>query len=146
MSAFHFGLHCKRGELHIPASPDMDWLQQLTEEEVVCVRTLPTNAKDLQQIKKLAMDITNNGHRSLDMDHIALLHQQLLGLGADGLDHGLSQELLAVEALDALIQIDTSFNKVSTHSTVTNQKQHVRILNTSAHLLGRPGIAVDVTG
>lgn len=53
------------------------------------------------------MNIPNNSHRCLDMNHIALFHEQLLRLGTDSLDHRLSQELLAVYSLDALIQVDT---------------------------------------
>lgn len=49
------------------------------------------------------MDIPHHSHRRLDMNHIALFHEQLLSLGTDSLDHGLGQELLAIESLDALI-------------------------------------------
>lgn len=53
------------------------------------------------------MDIPHHGNRGHDMNDIALLHQQLLGFGTDSLDDRLSQELFAVEPLDALIQVDT---------------------------------------
>lgn len=52
------------------------------------------------------MNVTHNGYRCLDMNHVALLHQQFLCLGTDGLNDRLRKELFSVEALDALIEID----------------------------------------
>lgn len=75
----------------------------LTEKQVVRVGAETPYPEDLQQIKELAMNIPYHGNRSLDMNDVALLHEQLLGFGTDGLDYWLSQELLAVEPLDAFI-------------------------------------------
>lgn len=41
------------------------------------------------------------------MNHIALLHEELLRLGAYRLYHRFGQELLVVESLDAFIQVHT---------------------------------------
>lgn len=57
------------------------------------------------------MNVADNGDRGLDVHDIALLHQQLFRLGADGLDDRVGEELFAVEAGDALIEIDTGWGK-----------------------------------
>lgn len=80
---------------------------RLTEEQIVCVGAESPDAKYLQQIKELAMDVPHHSNRRLDVDDVALLHEQLLGLGTDGLDYWLGQKLLAVESLDAFIQVDS---------------------------------------
>lgn len=57
------------------------------------------------------MDVPHHGDRCFDMHDIALLHKQLLGLGTDGLNDWLGQELLAVEPFDAFIQVDGSWEE-----------------------------------
>ena len=52
------------------------------------------------------MDVADNCDRCAHVDNIALSHEQLFGLCADGLDDRLSQELFLVQARDALVQID----------------------------------------
>lgn len=52
------------------------------------------------------MDVPHHSDRCLDMHDVALLHEQLFGFGTDGLDDRLGQELLAVEPLDAFVQVD----------------------------------------
>jgi hypothetical protein len=90
-----------------PTCPNGQADRALTEEKIICIGTKATDPEDFQQIEELAMNIPNNSHRRLDMNHIALFHEQLLRLGTDSLDHRLSQELLAVYSFDALIQVDT---------------------------------------
>lgn len=55
------------------------------------------------------MDIAYNRDWCLDMNHIALLHKQLLRLSTHSLDDRLGKQLLSVEPFNALIQIDTSY-------------------------------------
>jgi hypothetical protein len=59
------------------------------------------------------MNIPNHGYRRLDMNDIALFHEQLFSLGTDGFDHRFSKKLFAVKSLDALIQVDTGCCEVS---------------------------------
>lgn len=59
------------------------------------------------------MDVTDDRDRRLDVDDIALLHQQLLGLGAYCLDDGIGQEFFAVEPSDAFIEVYASYYTVS---------------------------------
>lgn len=53
------------------------------------------------------MDVPYHSNRRLDVNDIALLHEQLLGFRTNGLNYWLGQKLLAVESLDAFIQIDS---------------------------------------
>lgn len=78
----------------------------LTEEEIVRIRTITTDLKDLNQVEELAMNVANHSNGSLDVYHIALLHKKLLRLGAYCFDDRVCEELLFVQAADALVQID----------------------------------------
>lgn len=103
-----------------------------TEEKVVGVWTRATDFEYLEQIEELAVDVTDNGHGSLDMDDIALFHEHLLGLCAYGLNDRLGEQLLVVEPLDALVDIDAG---LQTSALVTR-----RILATTGALQGSPGM------
>ena len=61
------------------------------------------------------MDVTDYCHRRLDVDNIALLHQQLLRLGAYCFDHGVGEELLSIQACDALIEVDAGCTRFISH-------------------------------
>jgi hypothetical protein len=76
-----------------------------TQEKIVGIRTGPANLKYLHHVKELAMNVANNCDGRPDMDYIALLHKQLLGLCTYGFDHGLGQQLLLGEARYTLIEI-----------------------------------------
>ena len=52
------------------------------------------------------MDVADDGDGRADVDDVALTHQQLLGLGADGLDDRLGEELLLVQARYAFVEVD----------------------------------------
>lgn len=80
----------------------------LTQEEVVCVRTWPTNLEYLHHIEKLAMDITNDSDRRSNVHHVALLHEQLLGLCAYCLDDRLGQQFLLGKPRYAFIEVYAS--------------------------------------
>jgi hypothetical protein len=54
------------------------------------------------------VDVADDGDGRAHVDHIALAHQQLLGLGAYRFDDRLGQEFLFVEARDALVEIHGS--------------------------------------
>jgi hypothetical protein len=60
---------------------------ELTKEEVVCIRTESSNLENLDHVEELAMDITDHGDWSSDVDHIAFLHQQFLGFEAYSFDY-----------------------------------------------------------
>lgn len=77
----------------------------LTQEEVVGVRARPTNLEYLHHIKELAVDVADNRHGRSDVHHIALLHEQLLGLCTYCLDDGLGEQLLLGQAGYAFIQV-----------------------------------------
>lgn len=81
---------------------------ELTKEEVVCIWTESSNLENLDHVEKLAMDITDHGDRSSDVDHIALLHQQFLGFEAYGFDYRFGEQFFPVQAGDTLVEIDTS--------------------------------------
>lgn len=51
-----------------------------TKEKIIGIWTKAPNFEDLNQVEELAMDVTHNRDRSLHMNDIALLHQQLLRL------------------------------------------------------------------
>lgn len=80
---------------------------RLTEEQVVCVWAKAPNPENLKQVKELSMNIPHHSDRCFDMNDVALLHEQFLGLGADGLDDRLSQELLSVKSFDTFVQVDS---------------------------------------
>lgn len=82
-------------------------LARPTQKEIVGIRTVSANLENLYHVEELAVNVADNGDRGLDVHDIALLHQQLFRLGADGLDDRVGEELFAVEAGDALIEIDT---------------------------------------
>lgn len=62
------------------------------------------------------MDVTNDCDWRLDVHHVALFHQQLLCLGAYGLDHRLGEELLSVQAGDAFIEVYAGCTQMSAHT------------------------------
>lgn len=103
-----------------------------TEEKVVGVWTRAADFEDLKQVEELAVDVANNGYGSLDVDDIALLHEHLLGLCAYGLDDRLGEQLLLVEALNALVKIDAGLQ--------TSALARRRILATTGALQGSPGM------
>lgn len=52
------------------------------------------------------MDVAYHGDGGAHVDDIAFSHEELLRLGAYGLDDGFGKELLFVETRDALVQVD----------------------------------------
>lgn len=69
----------------------------LTKEKIICIRAESTNPEYLQQIKELAMNVSHNGNWGFDVNHVALLHQELLRLGANSLDNRLGKQLFPVK-------------------------------------------------
>jgi hypothetical protein len=69
---------------------------RLTQEQIVCVWTVPSNLEDLDHVKELPMNVTNHCHRSLDVYDIALLHEQLFRLGAYRLNDRVREQLFLV--------------------------------------------------
>jgi hypothetical protein len=57
------------------------------------------------------MNISNDSDGSLNVHDVALLHQQLFGLGAYRLDDGFRQKVLLVEGLYASIEVNRSWNR-----------------------------------
>jgi hypothetical protein len=76
-----------------------------TQEKVIGVWTGPANFEDFHHVKELAMNVANNGDGRPDVNHIALLHEQLFRLCANGFDHRLGQQLLLGEARYTLIEV-----------------------------------------
>jgi hypothetical protein len=76
-----------------------------TQKQIVGVWTASANLEDLHHVEKLAVDVTHDGDGRPDVHHVALLHEQLLGLCAYCLDHRLGQQLLLGEALYALVDV-----------------------------------------
>ena len=62
-----------------------------TKKEVVRVRTEAANLEYLNQVEKLPVYVADDSDGRVDMHHVALLHQKLLGLGAYCLDHRIRQ-------------------------------------------------------
>lgn len=58
----------------------------------------------------LPVNVAHYGDGGVDMDDIALEHQDLLGLFANLAQEGLVQELLAQELLDARVEVKTHDN------------------------------------
>lgn len=52
------------------------------------------------------MDVTDDRDGRLYMHNIALFHQQLFRFGAYCLDDGVGEQLLAIQARDAFVQVD----------------------------------------
>lgn len=93
------------------------------------------------------MDVPHHGDRCFDMHDIALLHEQLLCLGTDGLNDWLGQELLAVEPFDAFVQVDGSWKECQL-LFYTEARKWARAASTAGcdtnDVLGRPGMATVV--
>lgn len=103
-----------------------------TEEKVVGVWTRAADFEYFEQIEELAVNITDDGYRSLDVDDIALFHEHLLSLCAYGLDDRLGEQLLVVEPLYALVEIDAGLQM----SALATR----RILAKTGALQGSPGM------
>lgn len=52
------------------------------------------------------MNIADDSDWRSHVDNVALSHQQLFRLGANGLDDGLGEEFFFVQPRDALVQVD----------------------------------------
>lgn len=87
------------------------------------------------------MNISHNGNRGSDVNHIALLHQKLFRLGAYRLNDQICQQFFPIESLNALVQIDTSCPEL----VRGKKKKKIRLHETGKNnsILGRPGIAVE---
>jgi hypothetical protein len=70
------------------------------------------------------------------MNHIALLHQQFLGLRAYGLNHGICEKLFTVEPGDAFIEVDVGCERQGQRSP----RRSIFDDAAAVHVLGRPGI------
>lgn len=55
------------------------------------------------------MDVADDRDGRLHLHDIALLHQQLLRLGAYCLDDRVGEELLVVQPFDAFVEVDTGW-------------------------------------
>lgn len=64
---------------------------KLTKEQVIGIRTKPSNLEYLQHIEELPMYVANHRHRRRDVYDITLLHQQLFRFGTYRLDQWLGQ-------------------------------------------------------
>jgi hypothetical protein len=76
-----------------------------TEEQIIGVRAVASNFENLNHVEELAVYITDHGDRRLDVDDIALFHQQLFCFGAYRFNDGLGEELLVVQSGYAFVEI-----------------------------------------
>jgi hypothetical protein len=109
-----------------------------TEEQIIRIRTVPSDPEYLDHVEELAMDVANDCDRRLYVYDIALLHKQFLRLSAHRFDYWISQELLPVKSFDAFVQIYAGFTELS----VSGYAQRT----ISNHVPGRPGIAQEWRG
>lgn len=79
-----------------------------TKEKIIRIWTIASYPEYLDQIIKLAVNVSDDSDWCFDVDDIALTHEKLLGLGAYRLDDGLGEEFLFVQTLDALVKVDRS--------------------------------------
>jgi hypothetical protein len=89
----------------------MAYLQH-TKEKIIRVRAVSAYPEDLDQVKELSMDVTDDSDRGLNVDDIALTHQQLFCLGAYRFDNRLGKEFLLVEAGDAFVEVDRRYQRL----------------------------------
>lgn len=99
-------------------------LARPTEEEVVRVWTIASDSENLNHVEKLPMDVADDCDRRLDVHHVALLHQQLLRLGAYCFDHRLSEQLLSIQAGDAFVEVNAGCKQMSTDNYRPNGSAH----------------------
>jgi len=59
----------------------------VTQEEVIRVRTEPSNLEDLEHVEELAVDVADNGDGREDVHHVRLVHELFLQLVAYRLNH-----------------------------------------------------------
>ena len=66
---------------------------------------MSTNLEDLYHVEELAVNVTHHGDGRLDMDDIALSHQQLFRFGAYCFDDGLGEKFLVVQSGYAFVEV-----------------------------------------
>jgi hypothetical protein len=66
-----------------------------------------TDFENFYHVEELAVNVTHHGDGRLDMDDIALSHQQLFRFGAYGLDDGLGEKLLVIQSGYAFVEVYT---------------------------------------
>jgi hypothetical protein len=64
-----------------------------------------TNLENLYHVEELAVNVTHHGDGRLDVDDIALSHQQLFRFGTDCFNDGLGEELLIVQSGYAFVEV-----------------------------------------
>lgn len=97
-----------------------------TQKEIVCVRTRSSDLEDLHHVEELAMDVADDRHGRSNMHDIALLHKQLLRLGAYCLDDRLSQELFLRQPRYALVEVYGSCAGSAYVGCVSGPSSHTR--------------------
>ena len=80
-----------------------------TEEEVVRVWAKSSYSEYLNHVKELPVNVAHNRNGSGDVDDIALFHQKLFRLGADGLDDCVREQFFLIQSFDAFVQVDAGY-------------------------------------
>ena len=80
-------------------------INKIAHEKVIGVRTLASNFEELQQVKKLTMNVAANGYGAVHALHVALLTQNLARLGAQQLHLALFDVLASLELLDPFVHV-----------------------------------------
>jgi hypothetical protein len=86
----------------------------------------------------LPVNVADDRDRCLYVHDIALFHKQFLRLSAHRFDDRVGQELLAVEAFDAFVQIYAGYTRLSVEGPAPRA--------IGGHVPGRPGIAQEWRG
>lgn len=82
---------------------------------------MATNSEDLNHIEELSVDVANDCYWSSNVNHIALLHQQLLRLRTNGLHHRVREKLLSIEPGDAFVKVDVGYEAVESAKSPPNK-------------------------
>jgi hypothetical protein len=68
---------------------------------------MASDFENLNHVEELPVNVTDHGDGRLDVDDIALFHQQLFRFGAYRFNDGLGEELLVVQSGYAFVEIYT---------------------------------------
>lgn len=109
-----------------------------TEEQVVCVGAKASYPEYLNHVEELAVDVADDGDGGINVDDIALFHQELFSFCANGLDDRVCKQLLPVEPRYALVEVNRGCEWRGNQLLCRWWR-----LRKLCYVPGRPGIAVE---
>lgn len=80
-------------------------VHEIAHKQVVLLGHIAANLEQLLQVVELTVDVAAHGHWRVHTLHVALLHQDLAGFGAQGLHLVLLDDLAALQLLDLSVQV-----------------------------------------